>query len=321
MAATGIPKTIHQIWIGGQPMPESYTKNMKRLIEHNPQWQHVLWDDDAVRAACAEAGVSDAFERSPSLHNKIDIGRYAVLYLHGGVSVDLDVVSLQPLDALDEFERCLSGSSLVISECSFNEEMLSWENRMFGFSTLLNNAFFASPRASPIMGRLCHHCSDLVLKGTKSGVQWIDIMFTTGPLAVSRFFNSQPKHEYVVLPCRYVEPLMNFCPTTSLSFDTVLWHLGSMSWIPTSHKKVVFFAFVHRYTITTLVILIIATYALTRRRRRGVPSSLDKDTIKIPFVTQPNHETFQRTTDGVVRRRRHQRGEGRDGRRAQTTAW
>lgn len=248
-------------------MPDSYAKNMKRLISHNPQWKHRLWGDSELEAVCSRVGVHDAFIGSRSLHTKIDIGRYAVLVEHGGVTVDLDVVSLQPLDTLDEFEQSLSGA-LVVSECSFNREMRKWENGVFGFSTLLNNAFFASPRACPIMERLCRFCADRVRNGYKTGVQWIDIMFTTGPLAVSRFFHQQPKHEFKVLPCRFVEPLMNFQSSNALSSDTVLWHIGSMSWIPSSHKRAVFFAFVHRYTITSLIILIVAAITLKRSFRR-----------------------------------------------------
>ncbi len=40
-----IPRSIHQIWIGDQPMPTKWMKTWKRK---NPSWQYTLWDNEKV---------------------------------------------------------------------------------------------------------------------------------------------------------------------------------------------------------------------------------------------------------------------------------
>lgn len=265
-----VPRIIHQIWIGDKPIPDDYLKNTKTLVDHNPGWEYRLWTDSELRTACADVGVLDAYENAPCLHCQIDLGRYALLCLHGGVTVDMDVVSLRPLDSLHDQTGAFTGPMITISECSFNDQLTSWERYAFGFATMVNNAFFAAPSGSDIMRRLCLFCAQLLLLKRRytRQVQWIDVMFTTGPFAVSRFVAASPGGEFRVLPCRYVEPLMNFMPRSALSSDSVLWHIGSMSWIPAGHKPVVFFAFLHRYAITVFVALLIISCTVVVRRRR-----------------------------------------------------
>ena len=42
-----IPKVIHQIWIGPNPIPEYWTNTWSQYyLEKNPEYQCKLWDND-----------------------------------------------------------------------------------------------------------------------------------------------------------------------------------------------------------------------------------------------------------------------------------
>lgn len=90
-----IPKTIHQIWIGGT-LPEKYKGLQRTWQEKHPGWEYRLWTD----ADLAAFPFTDRarFERAVSIGEKADIFRYEILYHYGGLYVDTDFECLRSFD-------------------------------------------------------------------------------------------------------------------------------------------------------------------------------------------------------------------------------
>lgn len=90
----GIPKIIHQIWIGDKAAPpKKWLDTWSRtFMSQNPGYVYVLWrDDDLKHLKMHNRALYDA---EPTLPGKADVARYEILYRYGGVYVDADIVWL-----------------------------------------------------------------------------------------------------------------------------------------------------------------------------------------------------------------------------------
>jgi hypothetical protein len=92
-----IPRTIHHIWIGPDPLPEDHRPWIESWRHHHPTWEHRLWTeenlpDDPIRP--------EILERLRAPVERADILRLEILYRFGGVYVDGDLECLRPLDAV-----------------------------------------------------------------------------------------------------------------------------------------------------------------------------------------------------------------------------
>lgn len=90
-----IPRTIHQIWIGPDPLPDDHARWIETWRVQHPEWEHRLWTeddlpDDPVRP--------EVLERLRMPVERADILRLEILNRHGGVYVDTDVECLRPVD-------------------------------------------------------------------------------------------------------------------------------------------------------------------------------------------------------------------------------
>ncbi|MFC1841572.1 glycosyltransferase family 32 protein [Candidatus Dependentiae bacterium] len=105
-----IPKTIHQVWLGG-PLPERYNMLIKTWIEKHPDWQYRLWTDED--AAEFDMVNREIFENSTNYAEKADIFRYEILYKFGGLYVDIDFECYEPFDIFNENYEFYTGLSPV----------------------------------------------------------------------------------------------------------------------------------------------------------------------------------------------------------------
>ncbi|MFY9825023.1 MAG: glycosyltransferase [Thermoanaerobaculia bacterium] len=98
-----IPRIVHQIWIQGEgAMPRRYRRWAESWRALHPDWEYVLWDDAALRRLLGEhlPELLALYERHQDFAERSDLGRYAVLHVHGGLYVDVDTRCVRPLDPL-----------------------------------------------------------------------------------------------------------------------------------------------------------------------------------------------------------------------------
>ncbi|MEQ9115847.1 MAG: glycosyltransferase [Rickettsiales bacterium] len=91
-----IPKIIHQIWIGGKPLPKLYEKYANTCKAQHPYWKYKLWTDKDLEAF--ELKNKDLYDKTSSLPEKADIFRYEILRKHGGLYLDIDQACLTSFD-------------------------------------------------------------------------------------------------------------------------------------------------------------------------------------------------------------------------------
>jgi hypothetical protein len=92
-----IPKYIHQIWIGPEPIPEKYQYFVQMMKDMHPDWQHILWDNDAVFNGIfaedpylkwAKDNINSEYFLQPAFIT--DRARLLILDRIGGIYVDVD---------------------------------------------------------------------------------------------------------------------------------------------------------------------------------------------------------------------------------------
>lgn len=92
-----IPKTLHQIWIGGKPIPANYWAWHERLHHLNPNWTIRLWSDNGLRDVGIDVGhMKRQYWSNASASNMI---RLKLVEKYGGIYLDMDMEPHQPLDS------------------------------------------------------------------------------------------------------------------------------------------------------------------------------------------------------------------------------
>lgn len=91
-----IPHTLHHIWVGPAPVPQSL---IEPWYEMHPDWEHQLWTEDTLRQFGLQNQVAfDSYLKGQRWHGAANVARYEVVNAFGGVYVDTDTVPLRRLD-------------------------------------------------------------------------------------------------------------------------------------------------------------------------------------------------------------------------------
>ncbi len=93
-----IPKVIHQIWLGGKPLPQTFQKYRETWVEKNPEWDFILWTEKNLN----NIGWLDRKKLDILCHPAIksDYLRFLIIKEFGGVYIDIDFECLKPLNTL-----------------------------------------------------------------------------------------------------------------------------------------------------------------------------------------------------------------------------
>jgi mannosyltransferase OCH1-like enzyme len=247
-----IPKITHQIWFQGwDKLPAKYLSDIEKLEFMNQDWEHMKWDEKSLRAEC-EKFSSEAlakFDGFEKMIQKVDFGRYVVLYNYGGVSVDCDAECVRPLDkipGLDRYDFIIGKNSLT-----------KLENKMcsFGLSrdlVIVNNATLCCSKGNTVAQSLI----DFLIKNESwNEDQGFDTQIKTGPLILSIFFDRNLDNKDInILDADVFEPWGN------ITRRTVLNHKYDQSWTRTGAFPVKIYR-VLKNNLVVILIFIVATVA------------------------------------------------------------
>jgi hypothetical protein len=113
-AAQEIPKVIHHVWLGSDPVSEQLELYAATWRAHHPEWEVRLWRDDTLPPLALGdvideldderwtkgRALTSADRARITWRARYDIVRLEVLRQFGGVIVDMDVEAIRPLDPL-----------------------------------------------------------------------------------------------------------------------------------------------------------------------------------------------------------------------------
>lgn len=182
MSNESIPRILHFIWLGNETYPENIINTWR---SKNPGWTIKVWKDDDV----SQLNMMNQriFDLSKNSYQKSDVLRLEILYTHGGVYCDTDVICMKSIDTL------VSGTTPIIVQ----------EKR-----GVISNSFMVSPKFNPVILDMMK-CMDNLFD--PNGKVWE----TTGSKFVTKYlldndhviqFESDRKYDYKSTSCFTVLP-------------------------------------------------------------------------------------------------------------------
>lgn len=128
---------IHQIWLQGlEAMPERYN-TMRDTWKDLPGYR--FWDYESIdRLMVRFPTTKKSYDSLKSVVEKVDLAKYLILFVHGGMYVDMDVIRLAPYETFDH----LFGEHDLLA---FGHRAGWWDifyHKLFGMKgrTIANNA-------------------------------------------------------------------------------------------------------------------------------------------------------------------------------------
>jgi mannosyltransferase OCH1-like enzyme len=192
-----IPRVIHQTWRDAD-LPPPFAQLAASWRRHHPQWQWRLWTDADNRAFVAGhfPAMMALYDSYPNPIQRVDMVRYLILYVHGGLFVDLVLEALRPLD------------DLVKNDCSFGAEPA--ENcAVHAMNLILSNAFMAVRPGHPFLRLVIDSLAEANSFARAAGLDRNRaILETTGPFYLTRCYETYTDADTVtILPPELLYPL------------------------------------------------------------------------------------------------------------------
>jgi mannosyltransferase OCH1-like enzyme len=103
-----IPKILHTIWLGKQPMPADQATWIEGWISNHPGWRHLHWTDSNLPTLSHP----HLFYSASKPAQKADILRIEVICRHGGVYIDTDMECLRCIEPIIEGAQAFVGNEL-----------------------------------------------------------------------------------------------------------------------------------------------------------------------------------------------------------------
>lgn len=227
-----IVKNIHQIWFQGfGQLPDKYKSNIDSVRRLNTDWTHYQWDDNKIRYILNTYFPSQYIQKYDSfkyLHQKIDFGRYAILYVYGGASIDVDVVAIRSLNEVPDIDT----SDFIVSYNASNRiENLVKAGRV----EMLNNATILVSRNNPILKKLLEHI--LTLRCDENQSKYSCISDTTGVNEFTDFILPY-KDQIKILDNKFFEPCSGSDASCEIPQTAILDHQHEGTWVDDNYKTI-----------------------------------------------------------------------------------
>ncbi|QHI96108.1 hypothetical protein GT348_07535 [Aristophania vespae] len=189
-----IPKIIHQIGYKIDSK-EPFEENLDHIIYHNPDYDYKYWtefgDNSIMRFIYDHYGmdVLKLFDRINPDYGAIcaDLARYLIIYVLGGIYLDLKSVIVNPLkDVIRKDDKFLVGKWGAITETHPDLCHISDGEYL--------NAFVISVAGHPLLRRVINQvlCNISLYDRRIAGVGRVATLKTSGPIAFTRAITSYP---------------------------------------------------------------------------------------------------------------------------------
>jgi len=194
--------TIHQIWLGDNPLPRLWTDTVKDFAEEY-EYKYRLWTDVSLKDLGIEEfpGLKALYTSfSKELAGRADILRLLVLYKYGGVYIDADTVVLKP----EKFHHFLKKNQEGV--------FFGWENltaartRKLGIGNvrrLVANGIIGAEKGHPFIKALLEGMVDSAKEETSK-----EAWKLVGPYHVTKMYTAlKDKYPDVhIFPMKYFYP-------------------------------------------------------------------------------------------------------------------
>lgn len=189
-----IPPCIHFIWLGSS-LPEHVAVNIDSWRTCHPGWQIKIWmDEDVASFQWSQPHSQLAFDEAATWAEKSDILRYEILYQHGGIYSDTDVVCFK------SFSDLVASNIHFFAGLELNKIPSTYKRALYLGTAVLG----ASKNCAVMKYAIDHFQTEKESPGMRLNIR-------SGPGLVSNgcyeALSSSEKEHILILPCSYLYPL------------------------------------------------------------------------------------------------------------------
>jgi mannosyltransferase OCH1-like enzyme len=267
--SNSFPKNIFQVWYQGcnNITRDDFKINIQNWKDFNPQWNYNCVDNKFIEDACKQFSEECyyLYKQSNLMHMKIDLGRYVLLYLYGGMYADIDAYILRPLEHSNKIKELIDiyekQNKNVIGLSSINLNVLETFFVTYSFQSFtLNNAIMFSSPKNPTLKRFIESIIVNIKNHLKDNSDsYSHVQNTTGPRIFNNFFTNNKNTfdtNIIVFEPSIFEPCSaeNYC---TINENTISIHVFEKSWIPsTMHYIAHIYYFFKPYIIPIIIFII-----------------------------------------------------------------
>lgn len=186
-----MPKIIHQIWGGENPLPDYFKVLSKTWTVAHPDWEYMFWDDEKIRALMIERYPQylDLFDGFRFNMQRWDTIRYVILEKYGGVYADFDSECIKPIDKLIGDKKCWF-SLEPDSSAEINKKEIQ-----------LSPAIMGAIREHPFINKVIHNIFSNIVNFEYTDDKAMDEVRTAGPLMLTISYENFPdKNDISIIP-------------------------------------------------------------------------------------------------------------------------
>jgi mannosyltransferase OCH1-like enzyme len=167
-----IPLNIFQTW-KTLSLPRGMRNTVNTLKRQNPEFKYHLYDDEMCREFIKSHFSTDilyAFDKLIPGAYKADLWRYCVLYIHGGIYLDIKY-------------SCVNNFKLISLT---DKEYYVIDRIVYGINTGIYQAFLVSLPGNEILLK----CINQIFENVKANTYMYNELYVTGPHLMAKYFNS-----------------------------------------------------------------------------------------------------------------------------------
>jgi len=186
-----IPKIIIQTWKDDDP-PKKYYNEIASIRKYNPDYKYLFFTDKTIDEFIKDfyPEYYKVFKRLPVNIQKIDFFRYIAVYHYGGFYFDLDMLCLEPLDDLLQYDAVFP-QDLTVYERKCLAKMPRYVNicKNKNIKFLVGQYAFGAKKNDPFIKALIDNIANNIDKIAKNKDDSLMFVYeTTGPDYVTNVY-------------------------------------------------------------------------------------------------------------------------------------
>ena len=274
------PKNIFQVWFQGceNIQRQEFVANKNNWKAMNPTWNYHCVSDKEMIEACKlfSDRCYQIYQSLPIMHMKIDLARYVLIYIYGGMYIDMDAYILRNLEyneTINEIIKKYETENINVLGLS-KIKLHSLEKTVSRIN--YNNAFMISSAGNPLLKRFINHvldqCEKYKFNHSNTNHNMVShnvVQFTTGPFSFNQFFRdskSNPESIIYTFDPEIFEPcdLNHNCQVTK---NTIAIHQFEMSWLSPFMRYLgkLYFYIRNQWLMLVVLLMVIYYYKYTKR--------------------------------------------------------
>ena len=254
-------KNLYHIWFQGceNISDKQYLFNIEQWQNLNPDWNYKCLDNNDLLEMCREYSpmCSRAYTKTTNMHTKIDLGRLVSLYLHGGMSIDMDMYALRPLS----FSKQLTDLTLDSSKqhvLGLSVLPLNWIEKIFihqSEANVYNNAMIATNKGNPVLKDIINDYIDRILNMFETGGGHVYVLKITGPILFnSNVYKFLENHKDSVSLYEFDNQVFEANDSTKY---TISIHNFEMSWMSDNYRFIAKYYLANKLFFYLMIIILL----------------------------------------------------------------